>query len=91
MLPGMDGGSYSVQMNFNLRGLVRHDDEASVFVSQCPALGIYSQGETIAEAREAINSAVAMYLATAYEFDRLDQVLRRAGFRGASVAFHTVW
>jgi predicted RNase H-like HicB family nuclease len=71
----------SVQMNFNLKCLVRYDQEAAVFVSHCPGLQIYSQGETAEEAHAAITSAVTMYLEGAYDFDRLDQVLRRAGFR----------
>ena len=71
----------SVQMVFNLTCLVRHDAEAAVFVSHCPALGVYSQGESEEEAREAIKSAATLYVEAAYDFDRLDQVLRRAGFR----------
>lgn len=70
----------SVQMMFNLKCLVRYDAEAGVFVSHCPALKLYSQGDTAEEANEAIKSAVSLYVETAYNFDRLDQVLRRAGF-----------
>jgi predicted RNase H-like HicB family nuclease len=71
----------SVEMVFNLTCLVRHDSEASVFVSHCPALGVYSQGETQEEANEAIKSAVTLFIEAAFDFDRLDQTLRRAGFK----------
>lgn len=43
-------------------------------------LGIYSQGEDEAEAQQAIQEALGLYLETAFEHDRLDQILRRAGF-----------
>jgi predicted RNase H-like HicB family nuclease len=71
----------SVQMMFNLKCFVRHDAEAAVFVSHCPALGVYSQGKDRDEALEAIKSAVSLYVASAYDFDRLDQILRRSGFK----------
>ena len=71
----------NVQIVANLIGLVRKDTEADVFVSHCPSLGLYSQGETEDEAVEAIRSAVHLYLDAAYAHDRLDLVLRRGGFR----------
>ena len=61
----------SVQMVFNLKCLMRRDEEASVVVSHCPALGVYSQGENEDEAREAIKSAVILYIQAAYDCDRL--------------------
>jgi predicted RNase H-like HicB family nuclease len=65
---------------------IRRDEEADVFVSHCPVLSVFSQGESQEEAREAIEEAIGLHLKTAYKFDRLDQVLRRAGFKEFSGA-----
>lgn len=43
---------------------------------------MYSQGDTEEEAVEAVQDAVRMHLTTAFDFNRLDKVLRRAGFMG---------
>lgn len=47
---------------------IRYDVDAHVYVAHCPLIGVYSQGETEAEAKEAIRSAVEMYLQ--YERER---------------------
>jgi predicted RNase H-like HicB family nuclease len=67
-----------IKFNFNIT--LRPDSVAGVVVSYCSALGVYSQGENEAEAQQAIEEALGLYLETAFEHDRLDQVLRRAGF-----------
>jgi predicted RNase H-like HicB family nuclease len=59
---------------------VRHDEEAGVFVSHCPVLNIFSQGETEDEAKQAIEEAVKLHLIVAFRFDRLHQLLLRSGF-----------
>jgi predicted RNase H-like HicB family nuclease len=56
------------------------DDDAGVFVGHCPTLDVYSQAETEDGAVEAIKDAVILHLTTAFDFNRLDKVLRRAGF-----------
>jgi len=55
---------------------VGYDQDAEVFVSHCPTLDVYSQGETEAEALDAIKSAVTLHVTTAFDFQRLDKVLR---------------
>jgi len=64
--------------------MVREDKEAEVFVSHCPAFGVYSQGESEAEAVAAIKSALSMHVGAAYKHGRLEQILRRAGFERVS-------
>lgn len=59
---------------------IQRDDEAGVFVSRCPVLNIFSQGESEDEAKAAIEEAVRLQLMTAYRFDRLHQLLLRSGF-----------
>ena len=60
---------------------VRHAEDEDLYVSVCPRLGVYSQGETEAEALDAIKSAVVLHLTTAFDHNRLDKVLRKAGFQ----------
>lgn len=69
-----------INIVFKLSIKIRPDDEAGVFVSQCPLLNIFSQGETEEEAKEALQEAVTLQLRALYKFDRLHQVLTRSGF-----------
>ena len=50
---------------------VRFDVQTRVFVSYAPALKIYSQGPTQEEALRAIESAIRLYLITAYGANKL--------------------
>lgn len=58
----------------------RWDEEARTFVAHAPALNLYSQGPTEEEAQRAIESAIRLYLVTAYNAGILDRVLKRHGF-----------
>lgn len=69
-----------ISVAVKVRCMIKRDDEADVYVSHVPILNLYSQGETEAEAKEAIEEAVLLYLKAAYKFDRMDQLLRRSGF-----------
>jgi predicted RNase H-like HicB family nuclease len=70
----------TIEFTIKMNCRVGHDEDSDVYVSHCPTLDIYSQGESEEEALEAIKSAVTMHLTTAYDFNRLEKVLRRAGF-----------
>lgn len=59
---------------------VRLDTDDNIWVSVCPRLSVFSQGDTEEEAIEAIRSAVTLHLSTAYDHNKLDKVLRHAGF-----------
>jgi predicted RNase H-like HicB family nuclease len=50
------------QMSYRLPAVLWYDDRLSLYVSRCPPLGLYSQGESEAQAKEAIESAVTIYL-----------------------------
>src|SRR5207248_8687568 len=67
---------FTIKMNCG----IGRDEDAGVYVSHCPTLEIYSQGETEEEALAAIKSAITMHLTTAFDFNRLDKVLRKLGF-----------
>jgi predicted RNase H-like HicB family nuclease len=59
---------------------IEYDAEACVFVSSCPVLKMFSQGESEPEAKEALEEAIGMQLTAAYRFDRIHQLLVRSGF-----------
>lgn len=69
---------------FQLTCWVRHDKQTEIFVSLCPSMHVYSQGETEDEAVAAMKSAAGLYLKAAFQHDRLEQTLRRAGFMSLS-------
>lgn len=73
-----------LQIQVNLSGAIRRDEDAGVFVSYCPALKIYSQGEDEAQALEAIKSAVMLFLTTCIDRGQMDTALRSVGFNKTS-------
>lgn len=68
-----------IEFTMNLNCDVRHDAEAGVYVSHCPTLGVFSQGETEDEALEAVKAAITLHVTTAFDFGRMDKVFRKAG------------
>ncbi len=72
-LAGMMSSSIGVQ--FNLRAGVKYDDAAGVYVSCCPALEVFSQGETLEEAKDALTGAIVLYLRYCYSQKILDDIL----------------
>lgn len=59
---------------------IKFDEQAQVHVTFAPALGVYSQGETVIQAKEALEDAVKSYLCVAYNNKVLDQCLQTQGF-----------
>jgi predicted RNase H-like HicB family nuclease len=76
----------TIEFTISLNCCTRFDEDANVFVGYCPTLNVFSQGDTEEEAVEAVQDAVGMHLTTAFDFNRLDKVLRRAGFAGMSTS-----
>lgn len=68
-----------ISITFNLRIGLRHDKEAEVFVGYCPALKIYSQGETEQEAIIATQSAVSLFIRECLKRDILRDVFKEHG------------
>jgi hypothetical protein len=75
-----------LQVSFRLKFATRHDADANVYVGYCPALKLYSQGETQEEASNAVVSAATLFLVTCYERDALHSALRRRGMTRATSA-----
>ena len=66
-------------MNFRLMAAWRKDGD-DLFVAGVPALRIWSQGKTLADATRALRGAVIMYLKHCYRRKILDNVLNDHGF-----------
>jgi predicted RNase H-like HicB family nuclease len=67
-------------MAFRLKVGLRHDAESGAVVAFCPALNLYSAGETEGEAHKAIQSAAYLYLETCWERGKFEQAMRRINF-----------
>jgi hypothetical protein len=72
-----------IDVTFKLDCLVREDKDSKSFVSFCPALDLYSAGRSRVESREALTSAIAMYLRICYERKVLSNVLHGRNFQAA--------
>ena len=70
-----------LEMSIQLPCIVRFEEDTKTFVSECPPLNILSGADTEAEAIEAIQSAVVLYLQTVVEDKCLGEVLTEKGFR----------
>ncbi|MGB6867801.1 MAG: type II toxin-antitoxin system HicB family antitoxin, partial [Candidatus Aminicenantaceae bacterium] len=53
------------------------------YVSCCPVLDVWSQGETIESATENLREALQLFLIDCYERSTLDKVLKDSGFTAA--------
>ena len=60
-----------MQVIVNLQGAIRKDPAADVFVSYCPALKLYSQGEDEDQAMDALKSAVSLFLTHCIEHGKV--------------------
>ncbi len=73
-------------ISFSLKGGIRKDEDAKVFVSYCPRLGIYSQGMTADQAKESLVDAIQLYIGSLYDRGLFEDTLQALGFSGASNA-----
>lgn len=71
-----------LRLEFRLPADVRK--KGKIFVSQCPLLDVFSQGDTRGEALENLNEAVKLFLQSCLERGTLEQVLRESGFQSAA-------
>ena len=76
----------TVSIKVSFSALIKKEKETGLYVSYCPTLAVYSQGETRKEARENIVEAVELFIEGCIEDDTLEEVLKDCGFsRYASV------
>jgi predicted RNase H-like HicB family nuclease len=69
-----------IKVMFSLQGFSRPDDVAEGVVSYCPALKIYSHGQTADEAKENLIKTITLYVETCFERGILGQTLKNSGF-----------
>jgi predicted RNase H-like HicB family nuclease len=55
----------------------------NIFVSFCPLLDVYSQGNTRAEALENLKEALRLFFESCFDRGTLEQVLRESGFESS--------
>lgn len=76
----IQAGAMKFRIDCKLNAGVKFDDAAGVHVAWCPALDVYSQGESESEAKAAIESAVLMYVKNCVRRGVLESVLKARGF-----------
>jgi predicted RNase H-like HicB family nuclease len=76
----------TVEIKIRLMIGVLEDKETGVYVGHCPALDVYSQGESMEDAMEAIKSASLLYVEHCYRRKLLDDELNRRGFSPISAS-----
>lgn len=72
-----------VTLNFKLPAQVKK--KGKYYVSCCPVLDVYSQGETKELALENLAEALRLFLISCFERGVLDEVLRDCGFQPIEV------
>jgi len=50
------------------------------YIASCPALDVYTQGETISKAKTNLNAAISLFITSCLERGTLDAVLKECGF-----------
>lgn len=74
-----------MKVKVNLNAFLRRAEAEGVYVSFCPELQIFSQGRTADEAKNALHSAISMWVKTCYKRSVLDRALHEAGFEKISL------
>ncbi|MGI9306076.1 MAG: type II toxin-antitoxin system HicB family antitoxin [Gammaproteobacteria bacterium] len=71
-----------ISIHVCLRARVKKE-KPGMYVSYCPSLDLYSQGETAKEARLNIIEAAELFIETCFDEGTLQDVLRECGFHYA--------
>ncbi|MBA7557525.1 hypothetical protein ES705_50285 [subsurface metagenome] len=71
-------------MNINfearLKAGIKYDKDVEAYVTYAPALRLYSQGETVIQAKSALKDAIQSFLIVAYSNGVLEKCLKNVGF-----------
>jgi predicted RNase H-like HicB family nuclease len=76
-------------VEFTIKLPVEVKRKAKVYVSRCPVLDLYSQGETESKARKNIIEAIRLFIVSCFEKGTLDSVLKECGFKPIKKIIHT--
>ena len=69
-----------ITISAKLKAGIKFDKEANIFVAYTPALGVFSQGESIDRAKLALEDAVKSFLIVAHKNNLLKKCLKIASF-----------
>jgi predicted RNase H-like HicB family nuclease len=69
----------TVEFSLNLACTVKREDD-DIWVAGCPALDVYSQGDTQEDAKRSLEEAISLWAEDCHERGTLDQALRELGF-----------
>jgi len=69
-----------ITFKVKLKAGIKHDKNVDVYVTYAPALRLYSQGETVNQAKSALKDAVQSFLIVAYTNGVLVKCLKNLGF-----------
>ena len=72
-----DGGAVSFKVQ--LAAFI-HKEKPGIYAVYCPALDLWSQGDTVAEARKNIAEVAELFIKGSYEDGALNRVLLDCGF-----------
>lgn len=73
-MPKVNLIEFTLRMPFSVR------ESKNYWVSSCPVLDVFSQGETKEQALENLKEAVSLFLISCYERNTLDAVMKECGF-----------
>ena len=62
-------------INVNLKCLIRFDPNSKNYVSWCPGLDLFSQGDTIQESEDSIKNSIILHLKTIFERKTAGKIL----------------
>lgn len=69
-----------INATFTVSLPVRIQKEGGYYVSSCPPLDIFSQGETVKKSQDNLIEAITLFINSCFLRGTLDKVLRQCGF-----------
>jgi len=73
----------AIQVTFNVKlpALVKKEKHGRIYISSCPILDVYSQGESRQKALVNLQEALRLFFVSCFERGTLQQVLKDCGFK----------
>lgn len=75
-------GTHHIEFRVKVPCEIYWDED--MFVSSCPPLDVFSQGETEQQALDNLVEALTLFLESCYEHGNLDEVLKECGFEAVT-------
>lgn len=68
-------------VEFTVKVPIKITKKGDIFISYCPVLDLFSQGDTEEEAWKNIGEAIKLFVTTCFERGTLEEVLKHCGFK----------